>query len=231
MGKSSSVSNFSIERILSLPNRQHKGKESSSTLSTPSHASATTSSVQSAPPSTSSTSSAYVPAYFSAGKQLKLPPLALTAPLPASLAGFNSRIHRSAGNNHHSHNNNGRSRDTSSSVLRSTTMTGNHEHPATSSSQIGTNSSTMLPTTATTTNSVPATTTTKSKNAKKYKCDLCGRGFSRSNTLITHRVLFTHRYILHLKSAKPYENNKNKIQLSSRSSIYFHVAFIILLIC
>ena len=28
----------------------------------------------------------------------------------------------------------------------------------------------------------------KSKNAKKYKCDLCGRGFSRSNTLITHRV-------------------------------------------
>lgn len=26
------------------------------------------------------------------------------------------------------------------------------------------------------------------KNAKKYKCDLCGRGFSRSNTLITHRV-------------------------------------------
>jgi hypothetical protein len=28
----------------------------------------------------------------------------------------------------------------------------------------------------------------KVKNAKKYKCDLCGRGFSRSNTLITHRV-------------------------------------------
>lgn len=28
----------------------------------------------------------------------------------------------------------------------------------------------------------------KTKNAKKYKCDLCGRGFSRSNTLITHRV-------------------------------------------
>jgi hypothetical protein len=31
----------------------------------------------------------------------------------------------------------------------------------------------------------------KSKNAKKYKCDLCGRGFSRSNTLITHRVSST----------------------------------------
>lgn len=31
----------------------------------------------------------------------------------------------------------------------------------------------------------------KSKNAKKYKCDLCGRGFSRSNTLITHRVSIT----------------------------------------
>lgn len=34
----------------------------------------------------------------------------------------------------------------------------------------------------------PAAPVTKSKNAKKYKCDLCGRGFSRSNTLITHRV-------------------------------------------
>ena len=32
----------------------------------------------------------------------------------------------------------------------------------------------------------------KSKNAKKYKCDLCGRGFSRSNTLITHRVSVLH---------------------------------------
>ena len=37
--------------------------------------------------------------------------------------------------------------------------------------------------------SPPSTqTVVKSKNAKKYKCDLCGRGFSRSNTLITHRV-------------------------------------------
>jgi hypothetical protein len=34
----------------------------------------------------------------------------------------------------------------------------------------------------------PQQTVVKSKNAKKYKCDLCGRGFSRSNTLITHRV-------------------------------------------
>ena len=46
----------------------------------------------------------------------------------------------------------------------------------------------------------------KSKNAKKYKCDLCGRGFSRSNTLITHRVssfLFfcCYRWVCHLDFA------------------------------
>jgi len=30
--------------------------------------------------------------------------------------------------------------------------------------------------------------TTKSKNLKKYKCDICSRAFSRSNTLVTHKV-------------------------------------------
>jgi len=29
---------------------------------------------------------------------------------------------------------------------------------------------------------------TKSKNLKKYKCDICSRAFSRSNTLVTHKV-------------------------------------------
>ena len=28
----------------------------------------------------------------------------------------------------------------------------------------------------------------QSKNAKKYKCDICSRAFSRSNTLVTHKV-------------------------------------------
>ena len=28
----------------------------------------------------------------------------------------------------------------------------------------------------------------KSKNLKKYKCDICSRAFSRSNTLVTHKV-------------------------------------------
>ncbi len=30
--------------------------------------------------------------------------------------------------------------------------------------------------------------TTKSKNLKKYKCDICSQAFSRSNTLVTHKV-------------------------------------------
>jgi len=34
----------------------------------------------------------------------------------------------------------------------------------------------------------PTTNTTKSKNLKKYKCDICSRAFSRSNTLVTHKV-------------------------------------------
>lgn len=32
------------------------------------------------------------------------------------------------------------------------------------------------------------TNNTKSKNLKKYKCDICSRAFSRSNTLVTHKV-------------------------------------------
>ncbi|UJR36668.1 hypothetical protein I4U23_029385 [Adineta vaga] len=33
--------------------------------------------------------------------------------------------------------------------------------------------------------------TTKSKNVKKYKCDICSRAFSRSNTLVTHKRIHT----------------------------------------
>ena len=34
----------------------------------------------------------------------------------------------------------------------------------------------------------PTMANTKSKNLKKYKCDICSRAFSRSNTLVTHKV-------------------------------------------
>ncbi len=37
-------------------------------------------------------------------------------------------------------------------------------------------------------NTHSTTSTTKSKNLKKYKCDICSRAFSRSNTLVTHKV-------------------------------------------
>lgn len=142
MAKSSSVSNFSIERILSLPSRQ---KKDSGFVQNPS-----------AVPQSSSSQSLQ-PSYF-ASKPLKLPPLALTAPLPPSLAAFNSRMNRSV---------NCRSR----AIPRSSAHEQLTVHSQTSSSS-----------------NQATTTTTKSKNAKKYKCDLCGRGFSRSNTLITHRV-------------------------------------------
>ena len=38
------------------------------------------------------------------------------------------------------------------------------------------------------TNLHPPNNNTKSKNLKKYKCDICSRAFSRSNTLVTHKV-------------------------------------------
>ena len=42
-------------------------------------------------------------------------------------------------------------------------------------------------TSSTSTNANP----TKSKNLKKYKCDICSRAFSRSNTLVTHKVNYS----------------------------------------
>ncbi|CAF1030502.1 unnamed protein product [Adineta ricciae] len=40
-------------------------------------------------------------------------------------------------------------------------------------------------------NSHSTANATKSKNAKKYKCDICSRAFSRSNTLVTHKRIHT----------------------------------------
>lgn len=34
----------------------------------------------------------------------------------------------------------------------------------------------------------PAAVPGKAPPLKKYKCDMCGKAFSRSNTLITHKV-------------------------------------------
>jgi hypothetical protein len=45
-----------------------------------------------------------------------------------------------------------------------------------------------------TTNTHSTTISTKSKNLKKYKCDICSRAFSRSNTLVTHKVKKKHTH-------------------------------------
>lgn len=174
MGKSSSVSNFSIERILSLPSRQHRGKDSSNT-----HSSSTSSS--SSLPLPTATSSPHIlnstPFFSSSKHQVKLPPIALTAPLPVALAAYNSHNNSRI---HHRHTQN-KTREANRSTA---SLTG----------ALNSSSSSSLVAAAaggTTTSSVVVVPpTTKSKNAKKYKCDLCGRGFSRSNTLITHRVLY-----------------------------------------
>ncbi|CAF0989119.1 unnamed protein product [Rotaria sordida] len=42
-----------------------------------------------------------------------------------------------------------------------------------------------------TTQTHSTTNNTKSKNLKKYKCDICSRAFSRSNTLVTHKRIHT----------------------------------------
>ncbi|CAF3253996.1 unnamed protein product [Rotaria socialis] len=42
-----------------------------------------------------------------------------------------------------------------------------------------------------TTNAHPTSNSSKSKNLKKYKCDICSRAFSRSNTLVTHKRIHT----------------------------------------
>ena len=99
------------------------------------------------------------------------PPMALTALIPPSLASMISSASSSS-----SSSNNSISRLNSIKQFgphKAAMMTNSFKH-SNQESQNNSNSNGQV----------------KSKNAKKYKCDLCGRGFSRSNTLITHRVSF-----------------------------------------
>jgi hypothetical protein len=51
--------------------------------------------------------------------------------------------------------------------------------------------------------------TTKSKNCKKYKCDVCSRAFSRSNTLVTHKVFVFVSFIVIIFSSSVFIQVKN----------------------
>jgi len=43
---------------------------------------------------------------------------------------------------------------------------------------------------------VRGTVSGRATTTRKYRCDLCGRAFSRSNTLVTHRVRRRHLFIV-----------------------------------
>jgi hypothetical protein len=112
-------------------------------------------------------------------------PIALTALIPPSLASIISSSsssssstttssHSHTANNNFNNNNN----NLSLSRLNSIKQFGPHKAALMTNSYKNSNQE----------SNNGMQTVSKSKNAKKYKCDLCGRGFSRSNTLITHRV-------------------------------------------
>ena len=93
-------------------------------------------------------------------------PMAITAPIPAALSSMVSTLYSKNSHNSSSSNNSGSNTNKLhiNSIKQFATKMTYKSHDAYQQPAI------------------------KTKNAKKYKCDLCGRGFSRSNTLITHRV-------------------------------------------
>ncbi len=121
----------------------------------------------------SSNSSKHFNHHYSKMKQTN-PPMALTALIPPSLASMISSASSSSSNSSNM------SRLNSIKQFgphKAAMMTNSYKHSSQDSNQSSSNSNSQG-------------VSVKSKNAKKYKCDLCGRGFSRSNTLITHRVSF-----------------------------------------
>jgi hypothetical protein len=147
--------NFSIERILSMPSQPTATQPGSSKSSRSTHQNLKHSNGN----SNGRETRCFLPGNLA--KHFGKTPLAITAPLPPSLAALYGGAQANNGN------------------YPSLSRTQTKEAGLGSSNAGQTNSS------AATSGS---TTVYKSKNAKKYKCDLCGRGFSRSNTLITHRV-------------------------------------------
>jgi hypothetical protein len=140
--------NFSIERILSMPPRQ---AQSSSRLST----------------NTIRKHQRVNANHF--------PPMAITAPIPASLHSMVSSFA--------AYQNNAKTIKTcKSAMVTASSSSLSSTNPINSIKQFGNRINY--------TKQMSDMPMVKSKNAKKYKCDLCGRGFSRSNTLITHRVSF-----------------------------------------
>lgn len=87
------------------------------------------------------------------------------------------------------------STSTNLSTKKPSSATHYHQYTITNNNVLVPSSATLIdfirrPTTsnAESTNTHLPTNNTKSKNLKKYKCDICSRAFSRSNTLVTHKV-------------------------------------------
>jgi hypothetical protein len=104
-------------------------------------------------------------------------PMAITAPLPPSMISMIS-----SKQNHHQHHN--KNNHVHARNQTRSNNNNNHHSMTVGSSQMTTSHQQQQ-------QQQQQAPVVKSKNAKKYKCDLCGRGFSRSNTLITHRVKLT----------------------------------------
>jgi len=62
----------------------------------------------------------------------------------------------------------------------------------------------------------PRVTSVSQASTRKYACDLCGRTFSRSNTLVTHRVCncLSFCYCLHQNVFFFFKKNRLKCRLS-----------------
>ena len=158
--------NFSIERILSLPNENNLKYQKSAVQ-------------QQQYQQSFSRSSNLTNAAHKKSKHLTkmaeisaTTPMAITAPIPASLASMVSSI---AYQTPKTSNNNTPSINSIKQFATKMSYKSHHHHSGNASDSYSSQQGTPVP---------------KTKNAKKYKCDLCGRGFSRSNTLITHRVSF-----------------------------------------
>ena len=161
-----SKNNFSIERILSLPSQTSTNQTQPATIKSENKNKSTN--------NMNTKFNQFIPNSTNLAKHIGKTPIALTAPLPPQLAA----LYQST--NHHS-------------LASSSSSSSNTQNSSQQQQQKSIKSSDQVAQTSQ--QQQQQQPVYKSKNAKKYKCDLCGRGFSRSNTLITHRVSYYCYYL------------------------------------